>query len=165
MIYALIPFYALLNRARGTKLFNLVNSTVIGRLLSTMLMAVSASLAVIPETLLMLEVFGWLWASLMLWCTPAWDKYWSAAIGHDPDHSRLWGLAMMTLRMTLGAPAIIGLAFIINKPLHAYYALGTLFMGLPYYVFGYLRPQKPIDYSEPVVGAILGLMIVLTLME
>jgi hypothetical protein len=97
-------WFGLLNCARGRLLFGMTTSTVISRIVATAGMAMGvAAITLDPFAAL----FSWL--SLMLWCTPAWDAYWSAEIGNDPSHSRLWGLGMMTLRMLLARRAFLGL--------------------------------------------------------
>lgn len=163
VIISFIAAFAILNRARGTQLFNATSSTVIGRLVSTLGMSLLTAATASHEPILFATFLAWTWASLMLWCTPAWDAYWSAAIGHDPANSRLWGLTAMTLRMTLAVPSIVGLAYLSAQPFHSIYASGILLMGLPYYLAGYLNPKNPIGMAEPMVGAILGLLIFLTL--
>ncbi len=107
----------------------------------------------------------WTWASLMLWCVPAWDFLWSSTIGHDLIHSRLWGLCHLGLRMALLAPAIIGLALITGHPINALYALLTLLLAVPYWVYGYLLPanngRNVIPASEYTAGAMIGALILL----
>jgi hypothetical protein len=182
-----IVLIALLNRARGSKLSGLTTSTVLGRVVCTLAMAISAACAI---TATFKSCVLWLWFSLMIWCTPAWDNYWSAAIGNLTDVNkksfapvdwlmkkipyfsllyaaagtnrqlRLWGLAAMTLRQLLVVPAVAGYAIMIGRPERAIYAVAALLMGLPYYACGYLCKKNPIAYSELSSGFILGAMLV-----
>lgn len=105
----------------------------------------------------------WAFAALMFWCVWGWDALWGATIGHDPNHSRLWGLAHLALRMILAAPCLIGLAYLTGHLGHAWVALATPLLAIPYYVFGYAFPAENgkvvIPYSEPTVGVLLGAMI------
>ena len=159
LFIAFIAAFSILNRARGTQLFGLTDSTVAGRLISMMGMALLTSFLFMHNSILMLGAFIGVWALLMLWCTPLWDKYWSEEIGHSTTHSRLYGLMQMTIRMALAIPAILFIAGLSNHGFNAIYALGALTFGLPYYAYGYLRPTNPIPYSEYTVGALLGTFI------
>lgn len=164
----LIPFallFGFLNCARGRKLFGTTSSTEVGRLVSTFLMSCAIAALLPYNWKLMIEVGAISWALLMLWATPAWDAYWSAEIGHDPIHSRLWGLGMMTLRMSLAMPLLGVLAFIVNEPTHNFYILGLLLMGTPYYITGWFKgfEKWAIATSEFADGAILGTLVFLTI--
>jgi hypothetical protein len=169
---ATLPAFALLNRARGTKLYGLTNSTVVGRLVATLGMGVLASLCVMPDSEMMLEVGVWTWLSLFLWAIPAWDNYWGAAIGSvfNPDEPafapvdwllrvmpwfstvyaatasdlrrRLWGATAMGLRQMLATPGLAHLAFIAGHPDRAWYAICPLAFGLFYLAAGYLKVLK-----------------------
>lgn len=152
--YLIIPFFSILNRARGTKLFGLTNSTTIGRLVATFGMAMAVALSDVPNALYTLPVA---WLTLFLWTLPAWDAYWSAEIGNDPLHSKFWGLWHMALRMILAAPCILGLAYIEHGSY--YWALGTPLLALPYLVFGLFKTQYTVPCSEYTVGAMLGFLI------
>jgi len=161
-------WFGLLNCARGRLLFGMTTSTEESRVISTFFMAMaSAALAVSVrpgDALFVGEVSAWAWLMLLLWCTPAWDAYWSAEIGNDPSHSRLWGLGMMTLRMLLAAPCIIGLALLEHTT--AWFSLGVLTLGIPYYVSGFITPRAyVISAAETAVGMILGLLIYATLVQ
>lgn len=151
-----IPLFAVLNRARGSQFFELLKSTVEGRLVSMGGMAFGASLSMWPNYTRTLEMFIFSWAALMLWCTPAWDAYWSAAIGNEKTRSRLWGLGAMTLRMTLILPYFISLAYFMGGTY--LYALGALTLGSPYYIAGYVYKKAPIMVAEYSVGAIIGII-------
>src|SRR5262245_52176304 len=91
LIVALL--FAFLNRARGSRLYGLTDSTALARLVSTHFMGVIAGTLALQQDpgnpAHMAAVTLWTWGTLMLWCTPAWDAYWSAAIGNDPAHGRL----------------------------------------------------------------------------
>lgn len=148
------------NCARGRKLFNTTSSTFIGRLVATHFMGLGAMVISLGTPFHMATIMLWTWGTLLLWCTPAWDAYWSAEIGDDPNHSRLWGLAAMSLRMTLAAPCLIGLAYLTGHMDRAGYAAGSLLLGLPYYISGFVSPRKyVISIPETVVGMILGVLI------
>lgn len=152
--------FGILNCARGRKLFDLTNSTVVSRLASTSLMAITASFLQIPDLFMMTNVFIIVFAGLMLWCTPAWDKYWSEEIGNDPNYSRLWGLRDMTFRMLLALPVLITLPIVTHHYGRLPIAAGALLLGLPYYIFGYMKLGRfTIAASEFVVGVILGSLI------
>lgn len=148
--------YAFLNRCRGTHFFNRLDSTFDSRLLATVFMAMFVAFYEFSSPGTMSVIMLYSWVMLMLWCTPAWDKYWSAAIGHDPKHCRLWGLGMMTLRMTLAMPFLIGIAFLSGHPDNVVYAAGAMTLGFPYYFWGYAAPKNPVGMAEYTVGAILG---------
>lgn len=152
MLIELMIAFGFLNRARGSRLFNYCNSTVFTRLVATFgmglcVLAASASYAAAL----------WAWASLMLWCTPAWDKYWSEAIGNSQTHSRLYGLMQMTIRQLLILPCFFGLEYITGASY--WLSLPALLLGLPYYLSGFLGSSYVITYAEYGVGAIIGLTI------
>ncbi len=152
--------FAFFNCARGRRFFDLVSSTVEGRLIAMTGMAATVALYYLSEPVLSFEIFSIALITLMLWCTPAWDAYWSAAIGNDPENSRLWGLAAMSGRMLLAIPCIAGLAWITGHDDRSWLVGGTPLMGLPYYIFGYMKLGKyTIAASELAVGAILGALV------
>lgn len=148
--------FAILNLGRGRKFFNLTDSTVVGRLISTFLMAMVVSFYSIVDLPQAAILFAWSWFSLMLWCTPGWNRYWSAAIGHEQIYSRGWGLGALTIRMSLIFPYLIGLMKITNDYSNWLYLLGAFTLALPYYLFGYWYPKNPIPLAEIGTGAILG---------
>jgi hypothetical protein len=148
--------FAVLNRARGSQFYELANSTVLGRAISTFLMGVVAAFPFINDLLVFDLMLVWVWGSLMLWATPGWNKYWSAAIGNEIEYSRLWGLGMMTLRQLLAVPCIIGVAIIASNSGFTAYALLPLLFGLPYYIAGWIDPHYNIPFAEYTVGAMLG---------
>ncbi len=154
----MIPFalwFGFLNCARGRKLFNTTTSTEVSRLIATLGMVLATGALLMPNVNQMGVVTLWTWATLMLWCSSGWDALWSAAIGDDLNHSRLWGLGALTLRMTLAAPCLIGLAWLTG---HSYTPItGVLLLGLPYYISGYITPRKyVISAAESVTGMLLG---------
>lgn len=156
--FLLVIAFAVLNRARGSRLFELTSSTGVSRIVATFLMAAATTSLVFPDR--MLFVMPWVWVSLLVWCTPAWDAYWSAEIGDDPKHSRLWGLGMMTLRMALVMPCLTGLAVLSGHTDRALFANGALLLGLPYYLLGFIVPVGYVIFaSELTVGAILGALV------
>jgi hypothetical protein len=147
-LLALIPFCSLLNRARGTQLYSFTTSTTIGRLVSMGVMAAAVALAAWHIVL-----FPVVWALLMLWCIPAWDAYWSAEIG-DSTHSKAWGCAMMFVRQLLILPAFAAVAYVCGGN-YAYCAIAGL-LWLPYLIFGIVKKDNPIAYSEFTNGALIG---------
>lgn len=167
--WLILPFciwFAILNRARGSQLFGYTDSTVIGRLVAALGMAISVYILSLFDGISNIHaviVFFWTIGALMFWMVPRWDAYWSAEIGNDPKHSRLWGLATMTLRMLLAAPCIIGLAYLSEHIDKAWLALATAFLAVPYLIFGYLTPgANVIRNSELAAGAILGALVFMT---
>ena len=157
MILISILFIALcsiMNRARGSQFFNLVPSTVGGRLLSMGGMAIGLELV----------KWNWLYAptvlgGMMLWCTPAWDSYWSAEIGNSATHSRLYGLMQMACRQMLILPCLAGVAQIAGGGDHYLYLLGAPLLALPYYILGYVYKPMAVEYSEYINGAIIGILL------
>lgn len=145
---------AICNRARGSGIYDHVESTTLTRLIATFGMAFSTALWC--QNILLVTV--WLWASLMLWCVPAWDAYWSAAIGNDPKHTRLWGLNAMTLRQCLGIPALAGFCYLVGG--NPWFIAFPVLYGLPYYIWGHVISQQnavgPITYAEYTVGLLWG---------
>lgn len=110
MLYLLIPFYGLLNRARGTKIWTLTSSTIIGRVVSMGLIALSNTcvcwkLKQISGVSLAIEGLGSL-VLLLLWCTSAWDALWGQTMDTTKPvtGSRLNGLFKFTIRMALILP-------------------------------------------------------------
>src|SRR4051812_18128668 len=85
-ILVYLAFMAFCNRARGSKLFNHTDSTVVARVVATFGMAIASALVLGHD----LYVFLWTWAALMIWCSPAWDKYWEAATGGPVGSSTGW---------------------------------------------------------------------------
>jgi len=146
----------LFNRARGSRLYEETDSTEAGRLVSMGLMALCVGALELPDWHVAFELFCWTYISLMLWCTPAWDKYWSEEIGNDPDHSRLYGLACMTARQALFVPVVVGDALILGHLDRAVYAGVFVLMGLPYYVYGFINKAHAVEFSEFTDGAIIG---------
>lgn len=157
---------AFLNCARGRKLFDHTDSTVITRLFTTFGMALATGFLTFNDYRLFDIILLWTWASLMLWASLPWMKYLSAAIGsvidatpavrpidwimakipldttHKEDGTlniqlRLWGLIAMGLRMSLAAPCVIGLAYLTSHLENAWMALFTLFLGVPYFICGF----------------------------
>lgn len=151
--------FAVLNRARGSQLFGLTTSTVIGRLMSMGGMAVVTSLMLVPNTTRMVEVFAVAFGGLMLWATPAWDSYWSAEIGNDPSHSKLWGCLMMGWRQLLIVPTFAGEAFLIGHPERAVWAATAGLYWLPYFAFGAMVKPRAVEFSEYTIGALIGMTI------
>ncbi len=170
-------FFALLNRARGSKLFGLTTSTTVARIVSTIGMACATYWE--HRTL---GVLLWSFASLFFWQVFGWGKYFAAIHGnidpnggglrwvdrvmgwldpplHTLEQRKRWGTVAMGLRMTLLAPFIIGLAFLTGEPNRAWLAAFTPFLGIPYYLGGKLSQKYSVLIAELIVGALIGLMV------
>lgn len=148
-----ILWFGFLNCARGRLLFNLTTSTEIARIATSVGMGIAT-------TILTQNIVAGIFTAgaLLLWMTPAWDVYWSAEIGNDPKHSRLWGLGAMTIRMSLAIPCLAGLAAIFQHS--AWPIAGAVLLSVPYYISGYISPKKYIiPIAEFAVGALLGILI------
>lgn len=168
LLYGMIALvFAIMNRARGSQFFSLTDSTTEGRLLSTFLMTASALVPFTgfgnPEH--QIEVVAAAWALLYVWTVPGWDAYWSAAIGNDPSHSKLWGIGMMTLRQGgLLLPYYAFLSGLTGDWHHMAYAASTLLCGAVYAFWGAVnKTSAVIEYAELTNGAIMGLTTVLIL--
>lgn len=167
------------NCARGRKLFGLTDSTAIGRIISTCMMAALPAMMLLPDVDSMTLMWGWIWLMLMVWCTPAWDNYWSVTIGDrlppvtcfapvdwlmsefpwDRFKGRIWGLVALTLRMMLILPAFVGEMIYLGHYNRWEWLLCSLLMGIPYYISGYVSPRKyVIAAAEIGTGAIIGIM-------
>lgn len=155
---AMSAWYALCNRARGSQLYGLTDSTVIGRLASTLGMALSNGLFFNLGSIIQMEIAAWSWASLMLWCTFAWDKFWSAMLGNDPNHSKLWGLGWMALRQSLAVVEVIGGCWLTGNLDRWWLALATPLLAVPYIIYGIVAKKTPILDAELTDGAMLGII-------
>jgi hypothetical protein len=173
----LILIFSILNRARGSQFFGLLDSTTEGRLIATFLMAVAAAIASLGDYFDMAEIILWTWAGLILWCVFGWDEYWGAAIGStfNPNKAtfapvdwlmklqpwfapvyqatagdvrrRLWGAMAMGLRQSLAIPCLVGLGYLTGHAEHGWYAAGTLLFGFIYLAAGY---AAGLVYAVPV---------------
>lgn len=168
-----IIWCAFCNRVRGSQAFGLVSSTTIGRLLASFGIASATMLISYPfftSNVFFFCTSLFLFTALDAWTIPAWDAYWSAELGSDKNHSKIWGLAYMTLRMALIIPAPVILAVGMDKPWQSLYATLFLLMGLPYIFWGAFLPRffnslrdSAILFSEFTVGAIIGIMFLLVI--
>lgn len=74
-----IAAFSFINRCRGTRFYNKISSTSVGRILATGGMALATYLLAILVTKysisLSLLIAAWTWASLYFWCVFAWDNY------------------------------------------------------------------------------------------
>ena len=159
--------FALLNRARGSKLFELTSSTQVARVSVAMAQAMLVMyFSDYPKLTYTIALVGF-----FLWSLPAWGKYAGMAIGRDSSHEKetawidkildrfelpfqLEGAIGLALRMTYAAPVLFAISFV---ELGAYWAcLLTPLMGLCYYVTGLLFKDKGWHYGEYVAGGILG---------
>lgn len=151
MSWFFIIAFAFLNRARGSRLYDLTSSTVFGRVLSMSGMALISTLAM-GESVVSFTI---LLSCLMLWATPAWDLYWSAQIGNEKDHKPAWGNRMMFYRQLLIIPFFIALAVISGHPGRIFWAATSLLYWLPYWLFAFDK-TKVIPRAEYTIGALIG---------
>lgn len=159
MIIYLFFLCGFFNVARGERLFGLTKSTLISRLVS--MSGIAGICFIFSENAI---VFPIALAGLMLWCSPAWDKYWSAAIGNEADLSRLWGVAMMGIRGMYIYPLFIALG-LIGYPLANAIGLASLLQGIPYFIGGFLKKNRSIAFAEFVWGVCLSAMFYFTLIN
>lgn len=161
--------FSVLNRARGSKFFDLTTSTTFSRIVSTNGMGVLVGV-----------LSGNVWAGVVAWLglflafLPGWGKYVGAIVNNAvPNEDEfapvdmvmrylpimppaLWGAAAMALRMSLFIPAVgIALYFAHGNTLIA--ALCPL-MGLAYYPFKGMG-GRGWAYGEYASGAVLGAII------
>ena len=169
--------FALLNRARGSKLFGLTRSTTVARVISTTGMALLTY-----ESHPTLAVLLWSFASLFFWQVFGWGKYFAAVHGHiDPngggmrwidramdrldlptftaEERKRWGTVAMGLRQTLLIPFIVGLALLTGDPGKAWLAAFTPLFGLPYYIGGKLNQKYAVLIAELILGAMIGAIV------
>ena len=167
--------FAVLNRARGSKLFEKTTSTQVARIVSAMGMAgLTLYFSQYPKLTGLIAFVGF-----FLWSLSGWGKYAGMTTGRDSRHEseikwidwaldklptdnvRLLGGAGMALRCTYAAPVLFAISFI---EVGAYWAcLLTPLMGAVYYVTGLIWNDKGWHYGEYVSGAILGYLTVLSL--
>jgi hypothetical protein len=158
VLYALA--FALLNRARGSRLFDLVDSTTEGRMAAMFFMAlltVIHYMPIAPHAVYMAFLADFV--LLYFWCMWRWDAYWSAAIGSDITHSRLWGVLAMTARQGLILPFY---AFVSWQSgwVAPWWGLSFLLMGVTYTISSKLSPGvSVIRNAEFANGAIMGLTV------
>lgn len=169
--------FALLNRARGSKLFGLTASTTVARIVSTLGMALLTYWAH-PK----LSVLLWSFASLFFWQVFGWGKYFAAIHGQiDPNGGRMqwvdwamerigmptntveqrkkWGTVAMGLRQTLLIPFIVGLAYLTDDPAKLWLVPVTPLLGLAYYMGGKISQQYSVFIAELIVGAVIGIIV------
>lgn len=174
MIDALfIALCAAANRARGSKVFGLTDSTAEARAVFSVTVAL-ASLAIGAGLWQMLIIF----AGLFAWSVPGWGKYFSAIHGRDNpqekeigwiddigyntvfgvDHesNRRRGAICMGLRGVYMLPMFLALAWF--NPWALLIAPLCLLQGIPYYLAGYYQ-REPVMAAELAWGACIGLMI------
>ena len=166
--------FALLNRARGSKLFDLTKSTQFARIASTHVMA-----ALVLACTGSLACGVWAWATLYLWALFGWGKYAGAAIGVGLNRAerefppvdwvmerlpitdeRLWGAVAMSLRMLLALPCTLGLAYLTDGA--SWPSLFVPLMGAVYVPCGHHFGARGWKYSEYCAGGILGVVLYLT---
>jgi hypothetical protein len=172
--------FGVLNRARGSKLFEQTDSTTIGRLASAIVMGYLAMLASGLTGQRAYWLLAWTSISIYLGMLPGWGKYVGAAIGANYDHEekemglvdwimerlplehgRIWGAVAMSVRMILLVPCVIGVAFITGgNPL---WGLLAPLMGWCYWITGYLFSEGAWGKGEVLSGALLGLLIFLAI--
>ena len=167
--------FAVLNRARGSKLFEKTTSTQVARIVSAMGMAgLTLYFSQYPKLTGFIAFIGF-----FLWALPGWGKYAGMTTGRDSRHEteikwidrvldqlpikgiqELGGIGM-ALRMVYAAPVLFAISFV---EVGAYWScLLTPLMGAVYYVTGKLWKDKGWHYGEYVSGGILGYLTVLSL--
>ena len=173
---AMMAWFGFWNCARGRKLFDLTTSTETGRIVSMTMMALG-NVVLHPLTPDNIIIFIASFATLLLWCSPAWDAYWSVTIGQSqppvkcfapvdfimslPPFNKLkgrrWGLVAFTLRMQLILPYFILNMWLLDNFDRLPYLGGALALALPYYILGYILPVRfVIPNAEIGTGLILG---------
>lgn len=172
--------FGVLNRARGSKLFEQTDSTQIGRIVAAFGMAYLAMLASRLVGARANALLLWVFVSVYLGMLPGWGKYAGAAIGAqiDPEEreflpvdwimkrlpleqGRIWGGMAMCLRLMLLMPCVIGVAFITGgNPL---WALLTPLLGWCYWITGLVFDEGAWGKGEILSGALLGLLIFLAI--
>lgn len=194
----IVAVFAFLNRARGSQLFTETDSTTEARLVSVSCMAIICLGMKMANPIQGVEIGAWTIAALMFWCVFAWDKYWGAAIGTNDAEAmqssafapvdyimywiwpnppsvtgismRLWGWLAMSLRQSLAAIWVIGMAYLSGRPENSWLAIFTPALGTFYFIGGLLVPlpqngqqTKAVMLAEYGVGAGLGILAILTL--
>lgn len=155
---------AILNGARGSKLFGLTTSTTATRIICAVVLAfVCTAISGDPKDLLIVSI------GYMIWAIPGWGKYFSAFNGNDnPAESEIkWidriGYRFVKTNNKLRGVLCMGLRGLYLYPL--FLALGApviglvaVLQGVPYYVAG-LLPNGSIRHAEYAWGAVMGLML------
>ena len=110
------------------------------------------------DTNMSLKYFVGAWVLLYGWMILKWDIYWGAAIGNDPKRSKLWGVAMMTLRDCLLLPFYAYCAWLSGDWFNMIYGVSILLMGAVYAFWGVETPNDGggIQNSELTNGLIMG---------
>ena len=182
LIYIVVM--AIANRARGSKLFGHTTSTVVARLVATFAMGAATGLILLNGrgTAFFIEVLLWSWVSLMIWCTPAWDRYWGACLGNpgtahgwppvewvmakffpplpaaDCPYMRFWGVVAMGLRQSLMSLWLVGLMFIAGNFSDFFVIAFTLLMGIWYFLGSFILPANAVMFGELTIGASMGIL-------
>lgn len=167
--------FSLLNRARGSKFFDLTTSTTFSRIISTNGMGLLVGLMTHSLGAALAT-----WLLLFLWSIPEWGKYMGAAVGNPIDknekgfllsemavtaskvvNTRIKGLIGTAVRMALAAPALVAVAIITDGAWWP--GLLTPLMAAPYSILGLFIPAGPAwKYGEYCAGAILGVLLFLS---
>lgn len=170
--------FALLNHARGSRLFGLTDSTSIGRLVASFGMALIVTFSHIGQAAVLLPVA---WGGLLGWMIPGWDWEWHCAItGTLPASGspfvftkwlmkiwappkpgawlRIWGTVALGLRMILAAPVLLAIAYLTGG--NFWWPLDVPLLALPYLFFGLFKTQYVITFSEYAAGGLLGFIAV-----
>ena len=160
---------AVLNRARGSKLFKTTTRTGIARIAFAIGMALMAAAFAEHAKL----VFCVSFAGFFFWSLPAWGKYAGMAVGTDSSDEKetVWidkildrfklpfqleGAIGLSLRMLYAAPVLFAISFVEGG---AYWTgLLTPLMGASYYVTGLIWGKEGWKYGEYVSGGLLGLL-------
>lgn len=165
---------AILNRARGSKLFGYTQSTTVSRIASSLGIGLVSLMVGANIWQVMIIAIG-----LFIWSLRGWGKYFDAFDGVDnPEETEIkWiddigyslvigvgeesvrkrGLICMCLRGVYMYPMFIALAWF--NPWALLIGTGCLMQGIPYYLAKYL-PSEPVKWAEMAWGLFMGLMII-----
>lgn len=179
----LIIIFALANRARGSKFFEKSNSTQLARIAATGIMATATGLVSGFYTEIPYWALFVFWILLFGWSLPGTGRYFVSITGDKEAWKQKeisfidWILEKlpikeenslslkikatigMCLRQSLILPAIVFLSFYLDN----YQIIGSvllpMFMGLSFFVSGYISKTRPVEIAEYICGALMGLLV------
>lgn len=183
-IIVLTVIFALANRARGSKLFEKSLSTQLSRIVATGAMAIATgflSSFVNPD----IPFWGFFvfWLLLFGWSVPGTGRYFVSITGDkeawkqkeiktidwvleklpikedDPLSLKIKATIGMCLRQALILPAIVFLSFYLDSYQVVASLLLPVFMGLSFFVSGYISKTRPVEIAEYLCGAMMGLLV------
>lgn len=177
MIFLCLLAIAILNYARGTRLFGLTSSTSISRIVVSFAMAIVSY--IMGYDILDIPI---ILAGIYVWSVPGWGKYFSSFMGNynkddreigwidyigdnliiatDEKSNRVRGLVCMCLRGIYMYPLFIAL-YLSGHPMAPIFGMGCLLQGIPYWLAKYAKDagKNPLSYAEPIWGYFMGLML------